>query len=214
MFSEDAVDEDDIKNLFENNQRWARTLKEGDPGFFARLAEGQKPNYLWIGCSDSRVPANQITGLPPGELFVHRNVANVILETDINCMSVVDFAIRHLQVRHVIVCGHYGCGGIEAAMGQKTEGVIDQWLSGIRELWQRHRSDLRSLGHRAAASRLCELNVQHQVETLCHSTVLRQAWHSGQFVNVHGWIYGVQDGLLRKLGLPIGSLEGLSDAFG
>ena len=136
---------DDIRGLFENNRQWAARHERDDPGFFKRLATQQKPNYLWIGCSDSRVPANQITGLMPGEVFVHRNVANIVLHTDLNCMAVVEFAIRKLQVRHVIICGHYGCAGIHAAMDGATTGVVDHWLSGVRELWEQHQDDLAGL---------------------------------------------------------------------
>jgi len=203
---------DDIALLFEKNREWARQIVEEDPSFFARLAAQQKPRYLWIGCSDSRVPANQITGLMPGEVFVHRNVANVVLQTDLNCMSVVDFAIRTLQVRHVIICGHYGCAGVHAAMGQETEGVIDHWLSGIRELWEQNRDELAALDNRAAEARLCELNVRQQVRSLCRTTVMKQAWRRGQSVDVHGWIYGIEDGRLRDLGERIASLDDLAKA--
>jgi carbonic anhydrase len=199
------ADSDDISVLFENNRQWAGQIVTEDPTFFGRLAAQQKPRYLWIGCSDSRVPANQITGLMPGEVFVHRNVANVVLQTDLNCMSVVDFAIRTLQVRHVIICGHYGCAGVHAAMGQDTEGVIDAWLSGIRELWEGNQDELAGLDARAAEARLCELNVQQQVRSLCRATVIRQAWRRGQPVDVHGWVYGIDDGLLRDLGVRIAS---------
>ena len=160
------------------------------------------------------MPANQITGLPPGQVFVHRNVANVVLETDINCMSVVDFAIRKLQIRHVIVCGHYGCAGVRAAIGDETEGVVDHWLSGIRALWHQHKDSLSSLDAAEAEARLCELNVAQQVRNLCRTTVIRQAWRTGQALDVHGWIYGVGDGLLRDLDLRIGSEEALAQADG
>lgn len=200
---------DEIATLFESNRRWAEQIVAEDPTFFARLAAQQKPRYLWIGCADSRVPANQITGLMPGEVFVHRNVANVVMQTDLNCMSVVDFAIRALKVRHVIVCGHYGCAGVRAAMSGDTQGVIDHWLSGIRDLWEANQGDLGTLATDAAESRLCELNVREQVRTLCRTTVIRQAWRRGQSVDVHGWIYGVGDGLLRNLGASVGSPEEL-----
>jgi carbonic anhydrase len=194
---------DDIKALFDHNRAWAAQIEKDDPGFFARLAKQQAPKYLWIGCSDSRVPANQITGLMPGEVFVHRNVANVVLQTDLNCMSVVDFAIHQLKVHHVIVCGHYGCAGVHAATGDSTVGAVDHWLSGIRELWDEHKSELQELPPTAAESRLCELNVQQQVRSLCRTTVMKDAWSRGQDIQVHGWIYGIQDGLLRNLGDPI-----------
>lgn len=201
---------DEIQSLFDQNRQWATRIEQEDPGFFGRLAAQQKPKYLWIGCSDSRVPANQITGLVPGEIFVHRNVANVVLQTDLNCMSVVDFAIRTLRVRHVIICGHYGCAGVAAAMGDESEGVVDHWLSGIRELWHVHKADLEKLGPAAAQAHLCELNVRRQVRTLCSTTVLKQAWKRGQAVDVHGWIYGIEDGLLRDLGDRITSSEDLA----
>ncbi len=196
---------DDIQELFDHNREWAAQMEQDDPGFFARLAKQQKPNFLWIGCSDSRVPANQITGLMPGEVFVHRNVANIVMQTDLNCMSVVDFAIRKLQVRHVIVCGHYGCAGVHAAMADKAVGAVDHWLSGIRDLWEQHRDDLADLDTAAAEARLCELNVQQQVRSLCRTTVMKEAWDRGQAIDVHGWIYGIEDGLLRVLSEPITS---------
>lgn len=199
----------DITELFERNRAWAKQVEAEDPGFFQRLSSQQKPKFLWIGCSDSRVPANQITGLMPGEVFVHRNVANVVFQTDINCMSVVEFAIRVIQVRHVIICGHYGCAGVEAAMGHDTEGVVDHWLSGIRELWEQNRPALGDLPVHEAADRLCELNVRQQVLSLSRSTVMKEAWRRGQEIDVHGWVYGVNDGLLRDLGYRVSSLEDL-----
>jgi carbonic anhydrase len=194
---------DDIQGLFDHNRAWAAQIEKDDPGFFSRLAKQQAPKYLWIGCSDSRVPANQITGLMPGEVFVHRNVANVVLQTDINCMSVVDFAIHQLKVQHVIVCGHYGCAGVHAAIGDDTVGAVDHWLSGIRDLWAQHKNELGLLPAAAAEARLCELNVLQQVRSLCRTTVLKDAWGRGQNIQVHGWIYGIQDGLLRNLADPI-----------
>ena len=191
---------DDIQELFDHNREWAAQMEQDDPGFFARLAKQQEPDFLWIGCSDSRVPANQITGLMPGEVFVHRNVANVVMHTDANCMSVLDFAIRKLQVRHVIVCGHYGCAGVHAAMDNKAVGAVDHWLSGIRDLRDQHQVDLADLDTATAEARLCELNVLQQVRSLCRTTVMKEAWDRGQTIDVHGWIYGIEDGLLRVLG--------------
>ncbi len=191
---------DDIQQLFDHNREWAAQMEQDDPGFFGRLAKQQEPDFLWIGCSDSRVPANQITGLMPGEVFVHRNVANIVMQTDLNCMSVIDFAIRKLQVRHVIVCGHYDCAGVHAAMDDTAVGAVDHWLSGIRDLWEQHRDDLADLDTAAAEARLCELNVQQQVRSLCGTTVMKEAWSRGQAIDVHGWIYGLEDGLLRVLG--------------
>jgi len=196
---------DDIQSLFDYNREWAAQIEKDDPGFFGRLAKLQEPEYLWIGCSDSRVPANQITGLMPGEVFVHRNVANVVMQTDLNCMSVVDFAIHQLKIKHVIVCGHYGCAGVQAAMDDNAVGAVDHWLSGIRNLCEQQKDELESLDSKAAAARLCELNVLHQVKSLCRTTVMKDAWSRGQNVNVHGWIYGIEDGLLRSLGEPITS---------
>ncbi len=191
---------EDIQQLLDHNREWAAQMEQDDPGFFGRLAKQQEPDFLWIGCSDSRVPANQITGLMPGEVFVHRNVANVVMQNDPNCMSVVDFAIRKLQVRHVIVCGHYGCAGVHAAMADKAVGAVDHWLSGIRDLWDQHQGDLADLDTTTAEARLCELNVLQQVRSLCRTTVMKEAWDRGQAIDVHGWIYGIEDGLLRVLG--------------
>ncbi len=191
---------DDIQQLFDHNREWAAQIERDDPGFFGRLAKQQEPDFLWIGCSDSRVPANQITGLMPGEVFVHRNVANIVMQTDLNCMSVIDFAIRKLQVRHVIVCGHYGCAGVHAAIDDTAVGAVNDWLSGIRDLWEQHRDDLADLDTAAAEARLCELNVLQQVRSLCRTTVMKEAWDRGQAIDVHGWIYGIEDGLLRVLG--------------
>jgi carbonic anhydrase len=198
---------DEIAKLFDNNRRWAAEMESDSPGFFGRLAQQQKPRFLWIGCSDSRVPANQITGLMPGEVFVHRNVANVVSATDLNCMSVLDFAIRQLKVRHVIVCGHYGCAGVQAAMDDQADGVTDSWLSGIRDLWEDNQDELAQLDAAAARTRLCELNVRQQVRALGRTTVLRHAWQRGQAVDLHGWIYGIEDGLLRDLGERISGMD-------
>ena len=200
---------ENVQDLFDNNRRWAEKMEQESPGFFSRLATQQKPHYLWIGCSDSRVPANQITGLMPGEVFVHRNVANVVSQTDLNCMSVVDFAIRTLQVRHIIVCGHYGCAGVKAALDDETEGVIDHWLSGIRDLSSRNKQRLSQLNDIDAQALMCELNVRQQVRSLCRTTALKQAWKRGEQVDVHGWVYGVNDGLLRDLGDRVASLDDL-----
>ncbi len=203
----DSQDADDIQQLFDNNRAWASQIEQDDPGFFGRLAKQQEPNFLWIGCSDSRVPANQITGLMPGEVFVHRNVANIVMQTDLNCMSAVDFAIRKLRVRHVIVCGHYGCAGVHAAMDDNTDGAFDHWLREVRDLWEQNQDDLASLDRSVAEARLCELNVRQQVRSLCQTTVMQEAWSRGQAVDVHGWIYGVEDGLLRVLGDRITSAD-------
>lgn len=200
---------DEVADLLARNKAWAEQVEQNDPGFFQRLAAQQKPRFLWIGCSDSRVPANQITGLMPGEVFVHRNVANVVWETDLNCMSVLEFAIRAIQVRHVIICGHYGCAGVRAATQDDTHGVADHWLSGIRKIWHAHSEELAALPDGEAQARLCELNVRQQVKSLCQSTVMQQAWRRGQEVDVHGWIYGLEDGRIRELGLRVTSTEDL-----
>lgn len=200
---------DEIQELLERNKSWAKKIEQEDPGFFGRLTKQQKPRFLWIGCSDSRVPANQITGLMPGEVFVHRNVANVVLQTDLNCMSVVEFAIKQIKVRHVIICGHYGCAGVAAALGGSTEGIVDHWLSGIRSLSSQHKAELESLAPEAAQSRLCELNVIDQVRSLCSTGAINDAWSRGQQVDVHGWIYGLEDGLIRDLGILITCPEDL-----
>jgi carbonic anhydrase len=186
--------------LFENNRAWAAELTRGDARYFERLLGQQAPAYLWIGCSDSRVPANQIVGLAPGELFVHRNVANVVVHTDLNCLSVLQFAVDVLAVKHVIVCGHYGCGGVLAALRDEKLGLIDNWLRHIQDVRAKHRAQIESIPDEARrAARLCELNVMEQVGNVADTTVVRDAWRRGQQVSVHGWIYDLQDGLLRDL---------------
>jgi len=186
--------------LLANNRAWARERTNADPQYFARLAAQQSPEYLWIGCSDSRVPANVITGLDPGEVFVHRNVANMIYAADINCMSVVQFAVETLKVRHIIVCGHYGCGGVRAAIDTEQLGLIDHWLEPIRDLERANGGELTKLGsHNDIINRLCELNVLHQVLNLTNSPIMTRVWDAGQKVSIHGWIYGIADGLIRDL---------------
>ncbi len=191
-----------LSTLFDNNRRWATRLAAEDPAFFRALEQQQAPEYLWIGCSDSRVPANEIVGLLPGELFVHRNVANVVVHTDLNCLSVLQYAVDVLKVRHVIVCGHYGCGGVRAAMEDARLGLIDNWLRHVQDVRTKHRAALDAI-HNADArlTRLCELNVVEQARAVCETTILREAWARGQSVTVHGWIYGLSDGLLKNLGL-------------
>jgi carbonic anhydrase len=189
-----------LAHLFEKNRSWAAELTRGDPQFFERLVGQQSPEYLWIGCSDSRVPANQIVGLAPGELFVHRNVANVVVHTDLNCLSVLQFAVDVLGVKHVIVCGHYGCGGVFAALRDAKLGLIDNWLRHIQDVGAKHRAQLDALADEAKRfARLCELNVIEQVRNAGDTTVVRDAWRRGQSLSVHGWIYDVRDGLLRDL---------------
>jgi carbonic anhydrase len=189
-----------VPELFANNRRWAARMQEADPGFFRRLAAQQAPEYLWIGCSDSRVPANEIVGLAPGELFVHRNVANVVTHTDFNCLAVIQFAVDVLRVRHIIVCGHYGCGGVRAALDDHELGLIDNWLRHVRDAATASRDQLATIADPAArVDRLCELNVRAQVRHVCDTTLVQAAWRRGQHLSVHGWIYGLHDGLLRDL---------------
>ena len=192
----------DLSELFERNRAWAAAMVAADPLFFSRLSAGQAPEYLWIGCSDSRVPANEIVGLAPGELFVHRNVANLVIHTDMNCLSVLQYAVDVLGVRHVIVCGHYGCGGVRAAVEECPHGLIDNWLGHIRDIARANAAQLAGIPDAGArVARLCELNVAEQVRNVANTTVVRDAWARGQRVAVHGWIYDVADGLLRDLGL-------------
>lgn len=188
--------------LLQQNQRWSQDQREADPKFFERLAAQQAPEYLWIGCSDSRVPANQVTGLVPGEVFVHRNIANVIPNSDFNCLSVIEYAVAILKVKHIIVCGHYGCGGVQAALADHHLGLIDNWLRHIRDVRQKHAEELDAIASDAARiDRLCELNVVEQVSNVCHSTIVQNAWEDGQELAVHGWIYGLRDGLIKDLGV-------------
>jgi carbonic anhydrase len=191
-------------DLFVNNRRWSDGVKQRDPGFFDRLARQQAPRFLWIGCADSRVPANEIVGLLPGELFVHRNVANVVVHTDLNCLSVLQFAVDVLKVEHVIVCGHYGCSGIENAIKRTPLGLIDNWLRHVQDVADHHRQLFtRGMSLAQSADRLAELNVIEQVTNVCRTTIVQDAWRRGQSLAVHGWIYSIQDGLLRDLGLSI-----------
>ena len=195
-----------LKSLFDNNRAWAREMTQQDPEFFSRLSNQQAPQYLWIGCSDSRVPANQITGLPPGEMFVHRNVANVVVHTDLNCLSTVQFAVDVLRVSHIIVCGHYGCGGVRAALRDDKLGLIDNWLRHVQDVQWKYRAELEALAtEEQRHQRLCELNVIEQAVNVGKTTVVREAWARGQTLAVHGWIYDVTDGLLRDLGLCVQS---------
>ncbi len=193
--------------LFEQNKRWAEKQKAEDPECFSRTANGQSPKYLWIGCADSRIPAEEILGLRPGELFVHRNVANLFPNTDFNSLSVLQFAVDALGVEHVIVCGHYGCGGIAAAMEQQQFGVVDHWLQHIRDIYAQERAELDSIAdHAERQRRLVELNVRYQVKNVCHTTVVQNAWSQGKKLCVHGWVYDLKTGLLKDLQCDIGSL--------
>ena len=195
-----------LEPLFENNRRWAAQVRAEDPGFFAALAQQQNPKYLWIGCSDSRVPANEIIGLRPGEVFVHRNVANLVMHTDFNCLSVVQYAVEALRVEHILITGHYGCGGVRAALTEGDRGLIDNWLHGVSVLAKRHRAFLEAAPSEAdQLDRLCELNVLEQVRVLCENSLIRRAWARSQPLSIHGCIYGLRDGLLHDLGVTISS---------
>lgn len=189
----------EIKQLLANNQHWSEQTKAEDPGFFNRLAEQQKPEYLWIGCSDSRVPANQIVGLLPGDIFVHRNVANLVVHTDFNCFSVLQYAVEVLKVKHIIVCGHYGCGGVEAALGNQQLGLIDHWLGHIKDLAHKHKDELATLEGEAKSARMCELNALEQAANVRRSSCVKDAIQRGQSLQVHSWIYSLRDGRLKVL---------------
>jgi carbonic anhydrase len=193
--------------LFENNRRWAAEMTARDPRFFERLAGQQAPEYLWIGCADSRVPANEIVGLLPGELFVHRNVANVVVHSDLNCLSVLQFAVDRLRVRHVVVTGHYGCGGVKAALEDERHGLVDNWLRHVQDVRQQHAGALAALPEGERLDRLCELNVIEQVYNVARTTVVQDAWARGQPLTVRGWIYGLEDGRLHDLDACVDSLE-------
>ena len=193
-----------LKNLFNNNRAWAAKMTRQDPEFFSRLSSQQAPQYLWIGCADSRVPANEIVGLLPGELLVHRNVANVVVHADLNCLSVLQFAVEVLNVEHIIVCGHYGCGGVRAALRDDRLGLVDNWLRHVQDVMLKHRTELDRLPDEDEKHhRLCELNVIEQVANVSQTTVVRDAWARGQKLAVHGWIYALNDGLLRDLDVSV-----------
>lgn len=203
-----------LSALFERNRRWADRLRATDADFFTNLAHQQKPAYLWIGCSDSRVPANQIVDVQPGEVFVHRNVANVIVHADLNCLSAVHFAVQVLQVQDIIVCGHYSCGGVQAALSDHRFGLIDNWLQHVQDVARTHAGTLAAIEDETArVNRLCELNVIEQAANLCRTTVLRDAWKRGQPVAVHGWIYSISDGHLRDLGFCVESEAELASEY-
>ena len=190
----------ELDHLMKKNRAWAKRIEEERPGFFAALSKQQSPEYLWIGCSDSRVSADAIVDLPPGGLFVHRNIANVVVHTDLNCLSVIQFAVEVLKVKHIIVCGHYGCGGVAAAMESKEHGLIDNWLQNIRDVYRYHSKQLDSITDpKARCDRLCELNIIEQVSNVSNTTMVRKAWKRGQELAVHGWIYRLEDGLIQDL---------------
>lgn len=194
-----------LQHLFTRNQQWADSIKEKSPDFFNQLSLQQTPKYLWIGCADSRVPATQVVNLPPGEMFVHRNIANVVVHTDANCLSVIEYAITALKIEHIIVCGHYGCGGVKAAMDPNHHGVIDQWLNHIKNVAALHENELTALAQEQRFSRLCELNVMEQVRNVGHCAVVQDAWRRGDKLSLYGWIYNMKDGILKDLGISISS---------
>lgn len=204
----------DIEKLFENNKAWVASKLGIDEDYFSHLASQQSPIYLWIGCSDSRVPANEIIGLEPGELFVHRNIANVVVHTDINCLSVIHFAVNVLKIKHIIVCGHYGCSGVKAAMGNETLGLIDNWLRNIKDVYRLHQAELDMVKDEDAKFRLmCEINVKEQVLNVCQTSVVQKAWRSKQGLTVHGWIYDIHDGLLQDLNVSVSALEQIDQIY-
>jgi carbonic anhydrase len=203
-----------LSHLFANNQAWAEQITAREPDFFARLSRQQVPRYLWIGCSDSRVPANQIVGLLPGEMFVHRNVANLVVHTDLNCLSAIQFAVEALRIAHIIVCGHYGCGGVLAALRDDKLGLIDNWLRHVQDVRWKYRAQLAALETETRRhDRLCELNVIEQVVNVSRTTIVRDAWARGQALAVHGWIYKLTDGLLRDLGMCVTAEAELADCY-
>ncbi len=203
-----------LKKLFDQNREWSDAVREKEPDFFEQLSQQQAPKYLWIGCSDSRVPANQITGMVPGELFVHRNVANQVIHTDLNCLSVIQFAVEYLKVEHIIVTGHYGCGGVQAAVKNGKLGLIDNWLRHIQDVQHKHQTFLDTLGSQEEVfERMYELNVVEQALNVCQTPIVRDAWLRGQDLTVHSWIYGLKDGLLRDLGLCVSDPESLHGLY-
>ncbi len=204
----------DLSELLEKNRAWAEAIKAQDPGFFQTLAGQQTPRYLWVGCSDSRVPATQLVGLLPGEMFVHRNVANVVVHTDFNCLSVLQFAVDVLKVQHIIVCGHYGCGGVYAALSNSKLGLIDNWLRHVQDVMQKHRDQLAAIDDEPErVNRLCALNVIEQVVHVCQTTIVQEAWERGQPLTVHGWIYGLHNGLLQDLGITVSNQDDLATRY-
>lgn len=203
-----------LPELIQKNRDWAASINAENPSFFSELAKKQTPEYLWIGCADSRVPANQIVGLLPGEVFVHRNIANVVVHTDFNCLSVVEYAVAVLKVKHIIVCGHYGCGGVKAATENHHLGLIDNWLRHIRDVRNKHQAILAKIDdENERLDRLCELNVVEQANNVCYSTVVQEAWAKGQELAVHGWIYRIQDGLIRDMRATITGPDEIAEAY-
>ncbi len=197
-----------LKHLLDNNLAWATSIKENDPEFFTRLSQQQAPKYLWIGCSDSRVAANQIINLQPGEVFVHRNIANVVVHTDFNCLSVIQFAVEELKVKHIILCGHYDCGGIKAALENHEHGIIDNWLRHIKDVIRFNTEKFEGLDHEKKLDLLCEMNVKEQVTNICNTTIVQKAWKQGKELTVHGWIYSIKNGVLKHLDTCDSAAEG------
>lgn len=204
---------DKLDHLFQNNRAWAEKIKTEDEQFFEKLSSQQQPEYLWIGCSDSRVPSNQIIGLMPGEVFVHRNVANIVVQTDLNCQSVIQFAVDVLKVKHIMVVGHYGCGGVRAALDGSQHGLIDNWLSSLQDIHAMHREELSQLSGEDRVDLMCELNVKAQVMNVCRTRIVQNAWARGQTLNVHGWIYSVRDGLLKDLHATISQVDEIDAVY-
>lgn len=203
-----------LEELFRNNRAWAERIKAEEPDFFKKLAEQQTPQFLWIGCADSRVPANEIMGLLPGEVFVHRNVANLVIHTDMNCLSVLQYAIEVLKVKHILVTGHYGCGGVQAALENREFGLIDNWLRHIKDVYRVYEADFEKITDPTARlDLLCELNVAEQVANVCHTTIVQNAWKRGEQVSVHGFIYSIKNGLLKDLGVNISGLDELAPIY-
>jgi len=204
----------DLQYLFDNNARWAEDIKARDPNFFKKLSAQQAPELLWIGCSDSRVPANEIVNLLPGELFVHRNIANSVVHTDLNCLSVLHYAVAVLKIKHIIVCGHYGCGGVQAALGDRQFGLVDNWLRNIRDVYYNNRLEFNdSMTEKEKVNLLCELNVAQQVANVSHTNIVQNAWDAGQELSIHGWIYDIHDGLLKQLTPIIDSVAQIPEQY-
>lgn len=212
-WSEEEIRAENLSHLFDFNRAWARQMQEVDPEYFNKLARIQSPQFLWIGCSDSRVPANQIVGLLPGEVFVHRNVANVVVHTDLNCLSVIQFAVEALGVKHIMVVGHYGCGGVGAALEKKRVGLVDIWLRHVQDVHSKHQNAVDRLPPEQRHDRLCELNVLEQVTNVCQTYVVQDAWRRGQELTIHGWIYGLKDGLMHDLGITVHRPEDLQTRY-
>ena len=210
----DTEEEQFLSGLFANNRAWAEKIEKDNPGFFDKLAKQQAPRVLWIGCSDSRVPANEIIGMLPGEVFVHRNVANQVMMVDFNCLAVLQYAVEALRVRHVVVCGHYGCGGVKASLKNHELGLLDNWLYGINVLSRRYEEQIVAQPHKAMqVDALCEINVIEQVRNVCRTTIVKNAWRRGQDLSIHGWIYGIQDGLLHDLEVTVSEAKGAEESL-